>query len=134
MNIGSLTIKDKTINVEIPHGVIESFMGLIGRGYLRKNQGMLFVVDEDEDADEFASISMGGVTFPLSIAYMDREGTILKIFDMKPGDKDQEIEFTSVSNSTTKVDTSTEIKYILEMNQGWFDQHDIEIGSTFDIS
>ena len=49
-------------------------------------------------------------------------------------DKDQEIKCTTVSNSTTKVDSSGEIKYILEMNLGWFDQHDIEIGAIFDIS
>lgn len=134
MNAGSLTIKDKTINVEITSGINEAFAGLMGRGYLRKNQGMLFVVDEDEDAHEFGSISMGGVTFPLSIAYIDRDWTILKIFDMEPGDKDHRIEFTSVSNSTTKVDAACPVKYILETNQGWFDRHDIEIGSAFDIS
>jgi len=53
---------------------------------------------------------------PLSIAYLDEQGVIVNITDMKP--------LTTDPHPSAKP-----AKYALEMNQGWFAKHGIKAGA-----
>jgi uncharacterized membrane protein (UPF0127 family) len=85
--------------------------GLMHRRMLPENRGMLFV---------FPDIALHGMwmmnTFlPLSVAFIDRDGTIINIADMEP-------HTTNTHNATRPA------KYALEMNQGWFRKRGIKAG------
>jgi hypothetical protein len=51
----------------------------------------------------------------LSIAYVDSEGNIVHLADMRPLDE-------------TPVPSELPAMYALEMNQGWFATHDVKVG------
>jgi uncharacterized protein len=55
---------------------------------------------------------------PLSAAYIDPEGVILEIHDLKPLDE------------TTVQADSDRVQFVLEVNQGWFARHHISTGAV----
>ena len=87
--------------------------GMMFRTELGENEGMLFVMAVPHKA----SFWMKNCLFPLSCAYIDPEGTILEIHDMKPKDE------TPIPASSNR------ILYVLEVNQGWFERHKIAVGT-----
>ena len=58
---------------------------------------------------------------PLSVAFLDDSGKIINLQNMTP--MQTEIIYYS----------SQPVKYALEVNQGWFDTHEIEIGDTVEM-
>src|SRR6185295_18033607 len=84
------------------------------RTNLAENAGMLFVFAYPHRA----SFYMKNTLVPLSGAYIDPDGIILEILDMKPKDE------------TPLPAASDRIQYVLEVNQGWFQRHQIAIGTT----
>jgi uncharacterized protein len=73
------------------------------RKELADGEGMLFLCDEPA----VQQFWMKDTPLPLSIAVIDEDGTISKIDDMEPETLD--------SHSSDKP-----VRYILEVNQGWF--------------
>jgi uncharacterized membrane protein (UPF0127 family) len=59
---------------------------------------------------------MRNTLVPLSCAYIDPQGTVLELYDMKPRDE------TSIPSQ------SDQVQYVLEMNQGWFERHGVRPG------
>ena len=88
--------------------------GMMFRKEMAENEGMLFVFGRAHRA----SFYMRNTLIPLSCAYIDPEGTILEIHDMKPLDESA-IE-ASVDN----------ILYVLEMKQGWFERNKVATDSV----
>lgn len=89
-------------------------MGLMFRESLGENEGMLFVYREPRTV----SFWMKNTRLPLSIAFLDAQGTILEIRDMQPYD-------------TTSIESrSSQVRYALEMNQGWFQRHKLGPGTA----
>ena len=86
--------------------------GMMWRTNMAEMEGMLFVFGQPHQVSFF----MKNTLLPLSCAYIDPEGTILEIYDMKPLDE------TSITSK------SDQIMYVLEMNQGWFKRHGIKPG------
>jgi uncharacterized membrane protein (UPF0127 family) len=85
--------------------------GLMHRKSLAPNAGMLFVFDE-------ASIHcmwMKNTYIPLSVAFLDAQGTIVNIADMQPHNEQSHC-------------ASRPSLYALEMTQGWFAQRGIKPG------
>lgn len=78
-------------------------IGLMNRKSLAPNHGMLFVFDQAN----VQCFWMRNTLIPLSIAYLDADGTIVNIADMTP-QSDQ-------SHCSTKP-----VRFALEMDQGWF--------------
>jgi uncharacterized membrane protein (UPF0127 family) len=79
---------------------------------LPENRGMLFV---------FPEVAMHGMWMmntyvPLSVAFLDRDGTIINIADMQP------------QTQTTHMATRP-AKYALEANRGWFAKRGIKPGT-----
>ena len=86
--------------------------GLMFRKSLAPNQGMLFVFDESGRQ----CMWMKNTFIPLSVAFIDADGTIANIADMKPHD---ETSHCAVRN----------VPYALEMEQGWFSSRGLKAGT-----
>ena len=86
--------------------------GMMFRTAMAPNDAMLFVFEEPSQQ----CFWMKNTLVPLSAAFVKDDGTIANIVDMKP--------------QTTDSHCSTEpVRYVLEMNQGWFGKHGVKAGS-----
>ena len=74
-----------------------------------ENEGMLFVFQRPKPV----AFYMRNTHIPLSCAYIDPEGQILEIHDMTPREE------------TAIPSTHTNIQYVLEVHQGWFEKNNI---------
>lgn len=100
-------------NVEIAATSEEHAQGLMGRSELCDNCGMLFIFDDDE----YRTFWMKNTKIPLSIAFIDKNGIINDIQDMKP--------YQTFPTYSSKYPA----KFALEVNQGWFKINNITTGS-----
>ena len=110
-----IKIKQKTITVEVADEAHERAKGLMFRKKMPEDEGMLFVYKIEENR----SFWMRNTYIPLSIAYLDKKGVIINIEDMNPLDE-------------SSVSSVHPAQYALEMNQGWFDKHQIMVGMRVD--
>ena len=111
-----LTIKGKTIKVEVARTEGEKERGLMFRERLGKDEGMLFVYEREE----MLSFWMKNTRLPLSIAFIDKGGRIVDIQDMEP--------FSLETHTSAHPAT-----YALEMNGGWFEREGIKVGDLVKI-
>jgi uncharacterized membrane protein (UPF0127 family) len=89
-------------------------IGLMWRKDLPTNEGMLFIFEQ-------ASVQcfwMRNTLTALSAAFVEDDGTIVNLADMKPQTDD--------SHCSTKP-----VRFVLEMNQGWFKKRGIGPGYKF---
>ncbi|HXG48597.1 MAG TPA: DUF192 domain-containing protein [Methylomirabilota bacterium] len=101
------------ITAELALTVTEISTGMMFRESMAENEGMLFVFGTPHRT----SFYMKNTKIPLSAAYIDPEGVITEIVDLKPLDE---------SPVEAKSDR---IQYVLEMNQGWFKRHNVGVGT-----
>ncbi|MBU6400930.1 MAG: DUF192 domain-containing protein [Verrucomicrobia bacterium] len=99
---------------EIARSAVEVQTGMMYRTEMGENEAMLFVFPVPYRAQFY----MRNTLLPLSCAYMDSNGVIREIHDMKPKDE------TSITAATD------DIQYVLETRQGWFQRHHIGIGTV----
>ena len=104
---------DVRVQVEVADDMDEMAKGLMGRTALAEDAGMLFVYPEEREL----SFWMRDTLIPLSIAFMDGEGRIVDIQDMKALD-DRPPHYTSAEPA----------RYALEVNVGFFDERGVEVG------
>ncbi|MCL2519415.1 MAG: DUF192 domain-containing protein [Spirochaetaceae bacterium] len=107
----TVTINDTTILVEVADTSDSRALGLMHRRSLPANNGMLFVFPDEA----IRSFWMHNTYIPLSIAYIDRDGRIRSIHDMTP-----------LSRAT--IQSTLPVMYALEVNQGFFERHNITVG------
>jgi uncharacterized membrane protein (UPF0127 family) len=112
-----LYINDKEIWAEVAKTPQEMAKGLMGRKHLGQDEGMLFIFE----TEDYHAFWMKGTLIPLSIAFIDKEGRIVKITDMKP--------LTLESHSPP-----APVLYALEMKKGWFSAKGIKVGDTVRFS
>jgi len=86
--------------------------GLMWRKQMPQHEGMLFVFEQPFRQ----CFWMKNTLIPLSAAFIDDDGTIVNIADMQA----QSLE----SHCSAKP-----VRYVLEMNQGWFAKRGIQPGS-----
>jgi uncharacterized membrane protein (UPF0127 family) len=98
---------------EIAMSMHEITNGMMFRTEMAENEGMLFVFNGPHQS----SFWMKNTLLPLSCAYIDPDGVILEIHDMKPKDE------TPITAATARV------QYVLEVKQGWFERHKINVGT-----
>ena len=112
------------VRVEIADDDAERQRGLMGRTSLGEDRGMLFVFDEEQ----VLSFWMKNTLIPLSIAYVDSEGRIVDIQDMKP------VREQTISDLELPRYVSAEpAKYALEVNQGFFRERGVEVGDRAEL-
>ena len=110
-----LEIKGHQLTAEVAATDPQRAQGLMHRRMLPENRGMLFVFPDTAPQ----SFWMMNTYIPLSIAFLDENGAIVNIADMKP--------LTTDSHRSTKP-----ARYALEMNLGWFARHGIKPGAKVD--
>lgn len=106
-----LTAGMYVIQAEVAQTFQQHSIGLMHRQAMGVNEGMLFVYQ----MPEIRCYWMRNTLIPLTIAFLDEDGTIVNLKDMEP--------HTERSNCSIKP-----VRYALEMNQGWFDQRGIKPG------
>jgi uncharacterized membrane protein (UPF0127 family) len=109
----TLEIGENKLVVEVASTPATRETGLMNRFSLQPDHGMLFVFE----APQPLAFWMKNTYIPLSIAFVDRNGRILNLEDMRPQD-----ESTHWSMG--------EALYAIEMRQGWFAAKGIAAGDV----
>lgn len=99
------------LRVEVVANEADRMKGLMHRKSLGRDDGMLFIFDEPG----YHSMWMKNTFIPLSVAFIDRDGTILNILDMEPHTEHPHI---SAGPSI----------YAIETNKGWFAAKKVKAG------
>ena len=86
--------------------------GLMFRKEMLQHEGMIFVFEQPGKQ----CFWMKNTLIPLSAAFLSDDGTIVNIEDMKPLLLDGHC-------------SAQPVRYVLEMNKGWFDKKGIKAGS-----
>lgn len=109
-----LWLGSQELTAEVARTEIEIRTGMMFRTNIVDGEGMLFVFARPMRA----AFYMRNTTVPLSCAYIDPEGAILEIHDLKPLDE-------------TPVEArSDNVQFVLEVPQGWFDRNQIKPGAV----
>ncbi len=111
--------REVRVRVEIADDDFERARGLMYRTALVENRGMLFVYEEQQQTLTFW---MKNTLIPLSIAFMNAEGRIVDMQDMKPLDDDPP-SYVSAKPA----------QYALEVNQGFFEERGVEVGDRAEL-
>jgi uncharacterized protein len=108
------------IGLELARTLAEQQRGLMEREYLPPDSGMLFMYTLDTQGGFW----MFQTLLPLSIAFIDSNGTIVDIKDMpRLNDPYDQREAASVTYSP-----AAPYRYALEVNLGWFSAHGVRVG------
>ncbi|MEY2874413.1 MAG: hypothetical protein RLZZ373_1784 [Pseudomonadota bacterium] len=108
-----LTAGMHLIRAEVADDDSERQIGLMHRPSMGTNDGMVFVFEQSG----VQCFWMRNTLIPLSAAFIDDTGTIVNIEDMKPQSDD--------SHCSKKP-----VRFVLEMNKGWFDKRGLKAGSV----
>ena len=100
------------IEAQVAASPQERQTGLMHRKEMPAHEGMLFVFEQPATQ----CFWMRNTLLPLTAAFVADDGTIVNLADMKPQTED--------SHCSAKP-----VRYVLEMNQGWFAQNGIKPGS-----
>lgn len=107
-----LFVGTNELETELAFTPLQMQTGMMFRQTMADTEGMLFRYAEPQRA----SFWMKNVTVPLSCAYIDSQGIIREIYDMEPG------------NEISIVSKSDQIRYCLEVPQGWFQRRNVGVG------
>jgi uncharacterized protein len=109
-----LFVGKEELSTELAMKPVEIFTGMMWRTNMPEGEAMLFVFPSAEPR----AFYMRNTLVPLSAAYIDPEGVIQEIHDLHPREEN------SVPSK------SENIQYVLEVPQGWFKRHNIEVGTA----
>jgi uncharacterized protein len=107
------------LTVEVAATTAQAEQGLMDRTSLAPDAGLLFLFDEPRGADE--AFWMWRTLIPLDLAALDREGRILAILPMDPCRERDPDDCPPYVPGVVHAGA-------LEMNQGWFSRHGVEVG------
>jgi hypothetical protein len=100
------------INAQVAATPEQRAIGLMHRREMPTNEGMLFAFEQ-------AGVQcfwMKNTLLPLTAAFVADDGTIVNLADMKPQSLDSHC-------------SAQPVRFVLEMNQGWFAKRGIQAGS-----
>ncbi|WP_238944095.1 DUF192 domain-containing protein [Allofranklinella schreckenbergeri] len=108
----TLSILMHRIDAQIASTPTQRQVGLMFRASMPAQEGMLFVFERPA----VQCFWMKNTWLPLTAAFIDEQGVIVNLADMQP--------MTTDSHCSEKP-----VRYVLEMNQGWFAQRNLGPGS-----
>lgn len=108
----ALMAGDHAISAEVARSGHEREIGLMFRASLAPDEGMLFVFGDPQRQ----CFWMHNTLIPLAAAFVADDGRIINIVEMAPNTDD--------SHCSTR-----EVRFVLEMNGGWFAKHGIAAGA-----
>ena len=100
------------IHAELAKTPQQREIGRMFRPTMAQQEGMLFVFEEPATQ----CFWMKNTLLPLSAAFIADDGSIVNIADMKPQTEDSHC-------------SSKPVRFVLEMNQGWFAKRGLKPGS-----
>lgn len=107
----TLSINMFRIDAQVASTPAQRQIGLMFRPSMPQHEGMLFVFEQ-------AGVQcfwMKNTLLPLTAAFLADDGTVVNLADMQP-------------LSTEQHCSAQPVRYVLEMNQGWFAQRGIAAG------
>ena len=110
--ITKIRVGNHPVDAEVAQTPEQRTLGLMFRFSLPADRGMLFVFPHPQPQGFW----MRNTYVPLSIAYLDADGRILNILDMKPHDESSH-------------PSAGPALYALEMRRGWFAERGIGPGT-----
>jgi uncharacterized membrane protein (UPF0127 family) len=99
------------IDAQVAHTHEQRSKGLMWRRDLPQHEGMLFIFEQAATQ----CFWMKNTPSPLTAAFLADDGTIINLADMTP--------LSEASHCSAKP-----VRFVLEMNQGWFDKRGIKAG------
>ncbi len=100
------------IHTQVAQTPDQRSIGLMFRKEMPQHEGMLFVFEQPATQ----CFWMKNTLLPLTAAFVADDGTIVNLADMKPQ--------TTDSHCSEKP-----VRFVLEMNQGWFSKKGLKAGS-----
>ena len=100
------------IEAQVAQTSEQKMVGLMFRKEMPQHEGMLFIFDQPS----VQCFWMKNTLLPLTAAFIADDGTIVNLADMKP--------LATDSHCSTKP-----VRYVLEMNQGWFAKKGLKAGA-----
>lgn len=113
-----VSIGDTRILIDLAVTNFEKEKGLGGRFFLSDNNGLLFVYEKEG----FPAIWMKNMIFPIDIVWLDSQFRIVHV--------EKNI---SPNTYPSAFRTDLPAKYVLELNAGFLDLHDIHIGNELKL-
>lgn len=107
-----LTAGMHRIDAQVAQTPDQRSIGLMFRKDMPHHEGMLFVFERPSGL----CFWMKNTLLPLTAAFVADDGTIVNLADMKPQTTDTHC-------------ASKPVRYVLEMNQGWFAKRGFKAGS-----
>ncbi|WP_066707968.1 DUF192 domain-containing protein [Curvibacter delicatus] len=107
-----LTVGMYRIDAQVAHTHEQRATGLMFRRDMPLHEGMLFVFEQPAGQ----CFWMKNTLLPLTAAFVADDGTIVNLADMKPQTTDSHC-------------SAQPVRYVLEMNQGWFAKRGIKAGA-----
>jgi len=109
--IAEIIVGNQRLTVEVASTRAHRGRGLMFRESLPEDRGMLFIFPEERMLEFW----MRNTSIPLSIAFAEASGRIVRIADMQP--------FSDAGASS-----GAPARYALEVNAGWFARHGVQTG------
>lgn len=103
------------IDAQVASSPEQRATGLMHRREMPQHEGMLFVFEYPAQQ----CFWMKNTLLPLSVAFVADDGTIVNIDEMKPQTLDSHC-------------SARPVRYVLEMNKGWFEKKRIKAGSKLE--
>ena len=100
------------IEVQVAATPAQRQIGLMWRKDMPANEGMLFIFEQPS----VQCFWMMNTLLPLTAAFIADDGSIVNLADMKPQTTDSHC-------------SSKPVRYVLEMNQGWFSKKGLGAGA-----
>lgn len=99
------------IDAQVATAPVERQIGLMNRPSMPQQEGMLFVFE----VPATQCFWMKNTLLPLTAAFVADDGTVVNLVDMKPQTTDSHC-------------SSKPVRFVLEMNQGWFQKRGFKAG------
>lgn len=112
-----IKVGPKVVRMQLAVLPFEQERGLMQRRDLGRDDGMLFVYAKPQQMHFW----MRNTPTPLDIGFFDENGVLLEVYPMQPFDEN------------TVASRSNQVKFPLEMNQGWFAENHVRPGATLDL-
>lgn len=114
----ALKIGEKTASLQLAVNLREMQRGLMGRTDLGADDGMVFIYGEPQRM----SFWMRNTPTPLDIGFFDARGVLKEVYQLYPYDE------TPVQSA------GSELKYAVEMRQGWYRDNGVRTGARLDLA
>ncbi|QDX82540.1 hypothetical protein B9N43_15635 [Denitratisoma sp. DHT3] len=101
------------IEAEVASTQPQRMQGLMHRQSMAANHGMLFVFTQQARH----CMWMKNTLLPLAVAFLDEQGRILNVAEMRPGSEETHC-------------AASPARYALEMNTGWFKSRGLTAGAV----